>query len=124
MIEFGKFLHFREHGFSNSVKKLVFRTFFLNANNSQFVNMLFYRATLCACFISFCLTSESDGSSYINLCGYKGTTFFWFTQEQTAFFVFFFSRSSLGLVPLIGRSSLVGKNKRKAVTALLDYRFY
>ena len=44
MIEFGKFLHFREHGFSNSVKKLVFRTFFSNANNSQFVNMLFYHS--------------------------------------------------------------------------------
>ena len=40
MIEFGKFRDFREHGFSNSVKKLVFRTFFSNANNSQFVNML------------------------------------------------------------------------------------
>ena len=47
-----KFLHFREHGFSNSAKKLVFRTFFSNANNSQFVNMLCFCATLRAFYFN------------------------------------------------------------------------
>jgi len=61
----GKFLHFREHGFSNSVKKLVFRTFFSNANNSQIVNMLFYHATLCACLMSLFFNVGVLGSTVV-----------------------------------------------------------
>ena len=52
LLKIEKFLYFRELGFSNSAKKLVFRTFFSNANNSQFVNMLCFCATLRAFYFN------------------------------------------------------------------------
>ena len=52
MIELGSSFTSVNLAFSNSAKKLVFRTFFSNANNSQFVNILFFSATLRAVFMS------------------------------------------------------------------------
>ena len=63
IVGFRKFLYFRELGFSNSAKKLVFRTFFSNANNSQFVNTIFNRATLCV-YVQFGFVTLLGGDNF------------------------------------------------------------